>query len=103
MTFKEQLISDMAVFFNSGEFADAVTYSPVSGDDVSCSVVVDHDVLIQADGYEVGVATLGTTIDALVADVGTVNRGDTFTIDSTTYTVVRQDANDGTVVKVVVK
>lgn len=106
-TFKEQMASDLAnVFYNSDEFADPAVYTPVSGDPVSCNIIVDHDVLIQADGYDVNMATLGTTITAQVADVGTVNRGDTFTLESgKTYTAQRIErySQDGLEVTVVVK
>ena len=106
MTFKSQIVTDMAAFFNSDEFADAAVYSPVTGDDVPCNVIIDHDVLIQADGYDASVATLGTTITALVDDVGTISRGDTFTLESgTVYTVQRIErySQDGLEVTVVVK
>ena len=105
MTFKEQMAKDLnQVFFNTEEFADKAVYTPVSGDPVSCDVVVNHDALIQADGYDLSMATLGTTVTAMVADVGTVNRGDIFTMaDSTVYTVQRierysVDGHDVTVV-----
>jgi hypothetical protein len=79
------------------------TYTPVSGDPVDCLVLVYHDVLVQADGYEVGVATLGTTVTAKVSDVGTINRRDTFLVGETTYTVQRIETNDNVMVTAVVK
>lgn len=106
-TLKEQMVTDMAVFYNEDEFADAAVYTPVSGAVVDpCPIFVDHDALIQADGYDVNVATLGTTVTAQVSDVGTVNRGDTFTLESgTVYTVQRIErySQDGLEVTVVVK
>jgi len=111
-TFKEQMAEDLAnVFYNASEFAEEAVYTPINwepGDPetVSCSILVDHDVLIQADGYDASVATLGTTVTAQVADVGTVSRGDTFTLESgTVYTVQRLDrySQDGLEVTVVVK
>lgn len=105
MTFKTQLTDDMAVFYNADEFADTAVYSPVTGDDVSTEVIVDHDVLVQADGYDATMATLGTTVTAQVADVGAPSRGDTFAVGSTTYTVQRIErySDDGLEVTVVVK
>lgn len=106
MSLKTQIAADLSsVFFNTDDFAEAAIYTPVSGDAASCNVLVDHDVLIQADGYDASVATLGTTITAQVADVGTVNRGDAFLVDGTTYTVQRVDqfSDDGREVTVVVK
>ena len=108
MTFKSQMIEDLQTFVNVDEFAVAAVYTPVMwspGDPetVSCNVILDHDVLIQADGYEAGVATLGTTITALVSDVGTVSKGDTFLVDGATYTVVRPESNDNIMITLVVK
>jgi hypothetical protein len=107
-TFKEQMAADLtSVFYNNDEFADPSVYTPVSGSVVNpCPVIVDHDVLIQADGYDLNMATLGTTVTAMVSDVGTVNRGDTFTLESgTVYTVQRIErySQDGLEVTVVVK
>jgi len=82
---------------------ESATYTPASGDPVTCIVILAHDALIQADGYDISTATLGTTIQAMVSDVGTVNRGDTYTVDGTTYTVQRIEANDGVMVTAVVK
>ena len=89
-----------AVVNHAGESA---TYSPAVGDDVTCKVVLAHDVLIQADGYDASVATLGSTITALVDDVGTVSKGETFLVDGTTYTVVKPESNDNIMITVVVK
>lgn len=108
MTFKDQMAQDLKnVCYNTDEFADPAVYTPVSGSVVDpCPVMVDHDVLIQADGYDINMATLGTTITAQVADVGTVNRGDTFTMESgKVYIVQRIErySQDGLEVTVVVK
>ncbi len=110
-TFKEQMTNDLsAVFYNSDEFAFDAIYTPVKwapGDPetVSCSIHIDHDVLVQAEGYDAGVRTMGTTISAQVVDVGTVNKGDTFKVAGTTYTAQRVDrySEDGLEVTVVVK
>jgi len=106
-TFQQQIAADLAaVFYNTAEFADAAVYTPGAGDAVNpCPVMVEHDALIQADGYEAGVATLGTTVTAQVSDVGTLNRGDTFAVGDTTYTVQRIErySQDGREVTAVVK
>jgi len=112
-TLKAQMASDLtAAFYNPDEFAEAAIYTPINwepGDPetVDCNIIVDHDVLIQADGYDASVATLGTTVTAQVSDVGTANRGDTFTLDGdgTEYTVQRIDqySDDGLEVTMVVK
>jgi len=106
-TFQQQIAADLAaVFYNTDEFAAAAVYTPGAGDAVDpCPVLVEHDVLLQADGYEAGVATLGTTVTARVSDVGTLNRGDTFLVGDTTYTVQRIErySQDGREVTAVVK
>lgn len=81
----------------------AATYTPVTGDPVDCSVLVYHDVLVQADGYDIGVATLGTTITAKVSDISTPQLGATFLVADTTYTVKRVENNDNVMFTVVVK
>jgi len=80
-----------------------INWEPGDVESVTCNVVLSHDVLIQADGYDASVATLGTTITALVDDVGTVNKGDTFLVDGTTYTVIRPESNDNIMITLVVK
>jgi len=106
-TFQHQLDADLAaVFYNTAEFADASVYTPVAGDVVDpCPVMVEHDALIQADGYDARIATLGTTVTAQVSDVGTLNRGDTFLVGDTTYTVQRIErySQDGREITAVVK
>lgn len=106
-TFKEQMAKDLAdVFYNHAEFAEPAVYAPVSGEAVPCNVIVDHDVLIQADGYDASMATLGTTVTAQVSDVGKPARGDTVTLETgTVYTVQRIErySQDGLEVTVVVK
>lgn len=81
----------------------SATYTPVAGDPVECSVLVYHDVLIQADGYDIGVATMGTTITAKVSDVGMPTLGSTFLINDETYTVKKIENNDRVMVTAVVK
>jgi len=111
-TFKEQMAEDLSgIFYNTDEFAYPAVYTPIDwepGDPETapCSILVDHDVLVQGDGYDTGVPTMGTTVTAMVADVGTVNRGDTFTLETgMVYTVQRieQYSDDGLEVTVVVK
>jgi hypothetical protein len=80
-----------------------INWEPGDVESVTCNVVLAHDVLVQADGYDATVATLGTTITALVDDVGTVSKGDTFEIDDTTYTVAKTETNDNIMVTLVVK
>jgi hypothetical protein len=81
----------------------AATYTPVTGDPVDCTALVYHDVLIQADGYDIGVATLGTTVTAKVSDVGMPALGSTFAVNGETYTVKKIESNDRVMVTAVVR
>jgi len=87
--FKEQMETDLEnVFFNANEFAVEATFTPSGGSSGTVvNVILDHNALVQMDGYETGVTTLGTVIEARYSDVGKPKSGGTFLIDGTTYTV----------------
>ena len=72
---------------------DAV-YTPVTGDQVSCTVRLRHDVILQPSSYDAQIVETGSTIKALYSDVGEPEKGSTFMIDETTYTVARITDND---------
>ncbi|MFK5951769.1 MAG: hypothetical protein QM498_01850 [Desulfobacterium sp.] len=101
MTLSDQINTDMPVFFNADEFSVLASFN--AGDPIS--VTVDHDVLMQAQGYDTGVGTMGTVITAMVSDLGAPSKGDTFVIGDTTYTVQRigERSEDNLTVQVVVK
>lgn len=104
MTLSEQMEIDLQrAFFSSDDFASAATFTDVGGDPVICNVIIDHDVILQPDAYDAQIAEIGTTIDALVSDVGTPRHGATVIVGDTTYTVKRIETNDGYVIKLVVK
>ena len=103
MSFKDQLLTDLDIFFDGDEFAETATYTPVSGEAVTCSVIVDHDVYIQPETYESSAVEIGTTIDARVDYVGKPRKGSTFRVGATTYTVARVEAYNQHVVRCVVK
>lgn len=98
---KEQMIEDLAnIVFNPSEGAEAALFINESRDEIPCNVFVEHSVVVQADGYQAGVGTLGTTIEAFVVDVGTPRNGTSFEIDEeTTYIVKGIEENDGITVK----
>lgn len=105
MTFSESLGQDLVdTFFNNDEFATSASYEAVSeaADSVLCSVIVDHNAMVQADGYEAGIVTVGTTVEALFSDVGQPKKGDKFVIGGTTYIVKDIDVCDKVTTKVVV-
>ena len=84
-------------------FAVSATHTSLSAVETSCEVNIEHDVVIQPDDFTTNVAEIGTTIEYLYSDLGEVEIGSTFLIDSTTYTVKRIDQNDKVFVKVVVR
>jgi len=102
MTFKEQLTTDLDIFINSDEFAEDATFTPVAGDAVSCSVLLDKAIEEQPN-FEAGYSQTGVEIEALVSDVGTPGIGSTFLINSTTYTVKQIIENDGDFVRMAVR
>lgn len=99
------------IFSAAGETA---VFTPAAGDPVSCMVFIDFNVMLQPSGAEVQVWQQGTTIEALLSEIGREpNRGETFTVypdeenrtagtGGTVYTVQEILQNDGLYVKVVV-
>lgn len=43
MSFKDNLSSDMAVFLNSDEFGESITYTPHGGSPISIVALIDRD------------------------------------------------------------
>ena len=85
MTLKTDLTTDLAVFFNTDEHAESVTYTATGSAAKTITVIlVDEDPAIQA------VTPPGDkmTILAKYADITAPRRGDTFTINSVTWYVV---------------
>ena len=88
------------IFSAAGE---AAVFTPASGDPISCNVFIDFNVMLQPSGVEVQVWEQGTTIEALLSDLGREpNRGETFTVDGVVYTVKAIIANDQLSVKMAV-
>ncbi len=88
--FKDQLTSDLDVFFNTDEFAEAVTYTPSGGSAVSISAIVDR-----ADGSrrEGGLSSLQyeAMIQVKASDlVARPKYRDKVTIDGIDYVVMEQ-------------
>ncbi len=103
MIFADQIQADLDVFINSDEFGVQTVYTPVLGLPVSCNVILDHDVVLQPSHYDAVVVETGSTIEALVKDVGTPLKGSTFVIDLDIYIVQRITDNDENFVTMVVK
>jgi hypothetical protein len=88
--------------FASALACDA-TFTPQGGSSVGCSVIVNRGVLLQPSGMDTQVFERGTTIEAMLSEIGAEpNRGDVFVIGAETFTVQSIDSNDGDTVVAVV-
>jgi len=103
-SFKEQIQEDLNIFLNPEEFGDRAVYTPVTGTAVTCTILIDYDVLLQPDNYDAQVTTTETTITAQCEDVGIPQRGSTFQlVGGDTFTVANVIDNDETLITVIVK
>jgi hypothetical protein len=85
------------IFEAAGESA---TFNPATGVAIDCMVFIDFNVMLQPNGTETQVWERGTTIECLFSDIGREpNRGETFEVDGTTYTIQAILENDGLTVK----
>lgn len=84
------------------EFEEAV-FNPAAGASIPCHVDIRFNVLLQPAGVETQTWAQGTTIDALLSEIGRAPvRGETFTVNSIIYKVDSIPEKDGFVVKAVV-
>lgn len=87
--------------------AEDAIFTPAAGAAIDCKVFIDFDVDLQPAGMEAQVWQRGTTIEALLSEIGREpDRGETFTLDipsaGTVYTVQAILQNDGLTIKAVV-
>lgn len=88
------------IFAAAGEEA---LFTPASGAAIPCMVFIDFNAMLQPSGIEAQVWQRGTTIEALLSDLGREpNRGEIFTVDGAAYAVQAILENDGLTVKTVV-
>jgi hypothetical protein len=88
------------IFEAAGE--DAL-FAPAAGNAIPCHVFIDFNVKLQPGGTTGQIVIRGTTIEALLSEIGREpNRNETFTLDGVVYTVKSPLENDGLTVKVVV-
>ena len=80
MTLKEQMITDLAVFFNDDEFSEEITYTAKGESDATISAVVIRDAALQ-EPYVRGSETATCEIIVKVSDVATPQHGDIFTLN----------------------
>lgn len=88
--------------YNSQLGMDAV-YTPLTGDPVSLRIMLNKDIVLQPSSMDTQVVEVGTTIEAILADLGKLPvRSETFVAESTVYTVQSISRNDGMEVEIVV-
>ena len=88
------------IFQAAGEEA---SFTPASGAAIPCMVFIDFNVMLQPSGVETQVWQRGTTIEALLSEIGREpNRGERFTVEGASYVVQAILENDGLTVKAVV-
>ena len=98
MSLQSQIIADTTIYLNADEFAEAVTYTPVSGEAANINMVIDRDAAL--DGDELGDALSALALGCIgMADVAAVNYGDVITATSPagateTWTVRRIKSSD---------
>jgi hypothetical protein len=89
------------IFKAAGEEA---IFTPATGDPIDCHVFIDFNVMLQPAGVETQIWERGTTIEALLSEIGREpNRGESFEVDDVEYSVQAILENDGLTVKMVVK
>lgn len=89
MTFKTQLTTDLAVFFNTDEFAESVTYTPSGGTAKVINAIVTYgegEEYKGADAYNIE-ATMEIQANA-TNGIATVGVGDSITIGTDTWKVI---------------
>ena len=101
MGLRAELREALPDMFNAaGE--DAI-YAAVGGPAIACKIFIEFNVLLQPAGTDTQVWEQGTTIEALLSEIGAEpTRGAVFTYDETAYVVRQVAKNDGLTVTVVV-
>jgi hypothetical protein len=86
------------------DVGDDATYTPVTGDPLSCKVWVMKDVELQPSDFNGQAVEMKTVLECLLSQVLTLpQRGSVFLVGSTTYTVQSPLSNNGRILKLVVK
>jgi len=80
MTLKTKMTSDLAVFFDTDEFAEDITYTAKGGNAATISAIVMRDSPLQ-EPYVRGSETATCEIIVKISDVATPQFGDIFTLN----------------------
>ena len=84
MTLKTQLTTDLPVFYNTDEFAETVSYTPIGGAAVDISAIVTREGAHQ-EPYVRGPSTAIGSVMVKKSDVSNPQHGDTYVFDSQTW------------------
>lgn len=93
MDFRTAMTRAAAKFYT--RHGKPAVWTPAAGSAVDCHVFINFDVVLQP-GTDAQVWERGTTIEGLLSETITApSRGDSFTVEETTYTVQELIENDG--------
>jgi len=84
MTFSSQLTTDLAVFFNTDEFAETVIYTATGGVAASITAIVTREGEGQ-EPYVRGIFTATALVLVKKSEVATPRHGDIYAFDSQTW------------------
>jgi hypothetical protein len=91
MTLKTQMADDLSIFFDTDEFAETISYTPLDDAARNITAIVDRSAPGQ-EPYIRGHNTATCEISVKASDMPTPQLGDLFTIDDQTWEV---DPSDG--------
>ena len=95
------MIEDPSIFFNTDNFAIVAVYTKTDGTAIPTKVIINKNTEITSgDAY---VTEKVTTIDLIVSDIGTPERGETIVAGVDTYIVSKIVDDDDFVVTVAVR
>lgn len=80
--------ADLAGYFDTDGHGVAATYTPSGGSGSSIDVILNREYVSIGGPSQVGVESFAPVVYCRASDVSSIAQGDTFLIDSTTYTVV---------------
>jgi len=84
VTFKSQLTTDLAVFYNYDEHAETVSYTAVGGSATDITAIVERTGPNQ-EPYVRGEIDTGVIIQVKRSEVSNPQHGDTYVFDSATW------------------
>lgn len=84
MTLKTQMTTDLAVFYNTDEFAETVSYTAIGGAAVNITAIVTRQGS-HMEPYVRGMVTAAAIIEVQKSEVSAPQHGDIYVFDSQTW------------------